>query len=111
MGRRIGTGSTFLASQIRSVCVCRGWAARVVAFSNHSLGPLAGGDEAGLVGDHDQLRSVADVQFRHRPVDVRLGGGRADHQPVGDFVVGQAKSDQGEDFPLACGQFGQSRRL
>lgn len=29
-------------------------------------------DQAGLVGDHDQLRAVSRTEFRHRPVEVRL---------------------------------------
>jgi hypothetical protein len=60
----------------------------IVAISNHLLGSLAGGNEAGLVGDHDQLCSVAGVQFDHGSVDVGFGGGRADDQPAGDFAVG-----------------------
>jgi hypothetical protein len=33
----------------------------------------AGDEEAGLVGDDDELASVANIELGHRPVDVRLG--------------------------------------
>jgi hypothetical protein len=53
----------------------------------------AGGDQAGLVGEDDELRPVASAELDHRPADVGLGGGGAEHQGGGDLVVGQAVGD------------------
>src|SRR4051812_41498638 len=52
------------------------------------LQPLAVG-EAGLVGEHDQLRAASRVQLDHRPADMRLRGGLADDEPLGDLAVGE----------------------
>jgi hypothetical protein len=35
----------------------------------------AGGDQAALVGEDDELRAVAGAELDHRPADVGLGGG------------------------------------
>ena len=79
-----------------------------------SSGPLvwfaAGGDEAGFVGDDDELGSVSGVEFHHGPVDVGLGGGWADDQAFSDVVVGQAGGDEGEDLSLAGGEIGERGR-
>src|SRR4029077_15736136 len=44
----------------------------------------AGADQAGLVGDDDQLGPVSRAELGHRPVDVGLGGQRAHEQGRGD---------------------------
>src|ERR1700752_3414383 len=61
----------------------------------------AGADQAGLVGDDDQLRPVPGPELGHRPGGVRLGGGGAQVELVGDLFVGQAAGDQRDDFPFA----------
>src|SRR5690348_15134226 len=55
----------------------------------------AGGDEAGFVGDDDELGPVSGVEFHHGPVYMCLGGGWTDDQAFSDVVVGQARGDQG----------------
>src|SRR5690606_24568048 len=47
------------------------------------------------------------VEFGHGPVDVGLGGRRADDQPVGDLVVGQAVGGQDDRLAFAAGQLGE----
>src|SRR5436190_13764070 len=69
-----------------------------------SSGEPAGADQAGLVGEHDQLGPVAGPELDHGPADVGLGRGRADDQLVGDLVVGQAGRDQPHDLALALGE-------
>jgi hypothetical protein len=44
-------------------------------------------NQAALVGGHDQLGAVARAQLGHGPVHVGLGGGRADHEVLGDLFV------------------------
>ena len=44
----------------------------------------ARGDEAGLVGEDDELGAVAGAELDHGPADVGLGGGGAEE--TGDFV-------------------------
>ena len=62
---------------------CRGATAPEVAASARP----PGADEPGLVGEHDQLRSVAGVELDHGPAHVRLRRGRADDEPLGDLLV------------------------
>src|SRR5580658_867087 len=64
----------------------------------------AGGDQAGLVGEDDELRPVTGAELDHRPADVGLGGGGAEHQDFGDFVVGQTVRDQGHDLAFPVGE-------
>src|SRR5580692_1759917 len=68
----------------------------------------AGREEAGFVGNDDELGSVSGVELHHGPVDMCLGGGRADDQAFSDVVVGQAGGDQGEDLSLAGRETGES---
>src|SRR5919107_791801 len=65
---------------------------------------VAWGDQAGFVGEDDELGAVAGVELGHGPVDVGLGGHRADHHAVGDLGVGQALGDQGDGLAFAVGQ-------
>jgi hypothetical protein len=53
---------------------------------------------------HDQLGTVATMQFRHRPVDVCLCGLWTDHHALGDLVVAQARGDELDDLLFAAGQ-------
>ena len=54
----------------------------IPAWPDGIRGPGASGqarpDQAGLVGDHDQLGPVSGAELGHHPVDVGLGGQRAD---------------------------------
>src|SRR5262245_55760021 len=73
-------------------------------------GEPAGADQAGLVGEHDQLGPVAGPELDHGPADMGLGRGRAYDQLVGDLVVGQAGRDQPHDLALAVGELAQLGR-
>src|SRR5512132_2411357 len=72
-----------------------------------SSGEPAGTDQAGLVGEDDQLGPVACPELDHGPADVGLGRGRADDQLGRDLVVGQAGRDQAHDLALAVGELAQ----
>ena len=54
-----GIGLTFVTASIGGAGV---W----------SVDAVAGADEAGLVGEHDELSPVADSELHHRSVDMRL---------------------------------------
>ena len=58
-------------------------------------------DDSALVGDDDELHSVARAEFHQDPGDVRLGGEWTEVKRLGDFGVGQARRDEAEDFSLA----------
>src|SRR5690349_15526254 len=79
---------------------------RRLAATRWTLLP-AGLDEPRLVGDHHKANAVARIQLRHDAGDVRLGGERAEVQPLADLGVGQAVADQREDFALALGEPGE----
>jgi hypothetical protein len=79
----------------------------VVLLGLASVWIAAGGDEAGFVGDDDELGPVSGAEFHHGPVYMGLGGGWTDDQPFSDVVVGQAGSGEGEDLSLAGGESGQ----
>ena len=64
----------------------------------------ARGDQAGLVGEDNELRPVAGAELDHRTADVGLGGGGAEHHRVGDLVVGQAVRDQGHHLSFPVGE-------
>lgn len=64
-------------------------------------------DEAGLVGDDDELGAVAGVEFGHGVVNVRAYGQGAEVQPRGDVRVGESVGGQGHDFAFAVGEVGQ----
>src|SRR5687767_13002176 len=54
--------------------------------------------EAGLVGEHHELRPVTGVQLGHRPADVGLGRGGAHHESLRDLVVAQTLADERHDL-------------
>jgi hypothetical protein len=58
--------------------------------------PSAGADEAGFVGDDDELCAVTCVELRQQAADVGLRGGMADVEAFGDLGVGQAAGDEGQ---------------
>ena len=64
-------------------------------------------DQAGLVGQHDELDPVAGAGLGEQPADVGLHGRLGDHQVGGDLRVGAAAADQLEHLALALGERGQ----
>jgi putative molybdopterin biosynthesis protein len=83
---------------------------RRVRLMARGLPGAARGDHPGLVGEDDQLRPVVRAELHHRPADVRLGRGGAEHQGVGDLVVGQPVRDQGHHLAFPVGQGFHARR-
>ena len=55
--------------------------------------PLSRKDQPGLVGEHDGLHAVAQVELAEDATHVRLRGGLGDEQRLSDLGVGQATSD------------------
>jgi hypothetical protein len=70
----------------------------------------ARGNQAGLVGEHNELRPVAGTELDHRAADVGLGGGGAEHHGGGDLVVGQAVRDKGHHLSFPVGEAFHSGR-
>src|SRR5947208_9245257 len=64
-------------------------------------GVRSGGDEAGLVGDHDELDAVSRAQLGEDAGDVRLDRQGAQVESVCDFAVGASSRDETEHFELA----------
>ena len=71
----------------------------------------AGLDEASLVGEHDGLGAVVEVELGEDACDVRLDGGVADDEFAGDVGVREAAGDEPQHFELARGQLGERRGL
>src|SRR4051812_37291120 len=69
----------------------------------------AGAYEPRLVGEHHELRPVAGVELGHGPAHMGLGRRRAQPQPLGDLVVGEAGADEGHDFAFPVGEQGELR--
>src|SRR5258708_16034100 len=67
-------------------------------------------DEAGLVGDDDELGAVAGVQFHHGPLDVGADGQRPEEELPGDLLVGVALGGQRHHLALTGGQAGEAVR-
>ena len=65
---------------------------------------LAGADEAGLVGEDDDLHPVAEVEFGEDPPDVYFHGAFHHSQSLGDLGVGAAAGHLGEDLAFAVGE-------
>src|SRR5216683_8309505 len=55
-------------------------------------GRPAGADQAGLVGEDDELGPVPGAELGHRPGGVGLHRGRADVDLAGDLLVGQPEA-------------------
>src|ERR1035438_7840497 len=68
-----------------------------------TLARLWRADEAGVVGGDDELGAVARPELHEQAADVSLRGRQADMQVGSDLCVGQAESDQGQDFALPLG--------
>src|SRR5256714_9919972 len=67
-------------------------------------------DEAGLVGDHDELDAVSRAQLREDAGDVRLDRQRTEVEGFCDFAVGASARDQAEYFELARAELVESLR-
>src|ERR1700722_16584685 len=65
---------------------------------------LAGADDAGFVGDDDELGPGAGAELEHGPVDVGLGGEGGDEEPCRDVVVGQASGGESHGLAFARGE-------
>src|ERR1700722_17946955 len=64
----------------------------------------AGPDEAGLVGEHDELGAVSGAELGDRPADVGADGGRAGGELFGDLVVGEPSAHMRHDLTFAIGE-------
>jgi hypothetical protein len=61
-------------------------------------------DDARLVRENDRLGTIAERQLHEETVHMRLDRGHAQHESLSDLSVGQASTDQLEDFSLAFGE-------
>lgn len=66
------------------------------------MGP--GEDEAGLVGQHDCLDTVAEAEFGQHAADVRLDGGLAEVELGGDLGIGEAPGEAEQYVALPVGE-------
>lgn len=69
-----------------------------------ALGPDAGAEHAAPVGDGDELGAAADAQFDHGAPDMGLRRGLGDDETVGDLLVRQAGTHQGQHLAFAFGE-------
>src|SRR5256885_13993952 len=68
------------------------------------------GDEARLVGDHDELDAVSRAQLGEDAGDVRLDCQRTEEEGFCDFAVGASSGDETEYFELARAELVESLR-
>src|SRR5436190_5371805 len=61
-------------------------------------------EESSLVGEDDGLDAVAELELLEDVRDVRLDGGVADVELLGDLAVRQAGGDQAKDFSFALAE-------
>src|SRR5919206_2396576 len=66
--------------------------------------------EACVVGEHDRLHAVAEVELAEDARDVRLHRRLADDELLGDLRIREAARDQAQDLELARGEALQRRR-
>jgi hypothetical protein len=71
-------------------------------------GSRAGADQPGLVGDHHQLGAVVGAQLDHGAADMGPGGRLANHQLLGDLLVAEPLTHQGQHHPHPLGEFDQA---
>ena len=69
----------------------------------------SGGNEAGLVGDHDELDAVSRAKLREDAGDVRLDRQGAQVEGFCDFAVRASSRDEIEYFELARAKLGLTR--
>src|SRR2546429_10026123 len=67
--------------------------------------------EARFVSHDDCLGSVPYTEFAVQMCDVRLDGGLADVEPIGDFGVRQPVRNEHQDLTLAGGELGEAAGL
>src|SRR5947208_7274644 len=70
----------------------------------------SGGDEAGLVGDHDELDAVSRAQLGEDAGVVRLDRQGTEEERFCDFAVGASSRDETEYFELARAELVESLR-
>jgi hypothetical protein len=78
-----------------------------LCFSASPLAYSAGlsrGYQCGFVGEHDGLDPITQTEFGDYPADVDLHGACGQVQTGGDFAIGHAHGDEGEDVLLAAGE-------
>src|SRR5258708_1515223 len=83
----------------RSTCSGRGGGRSPQGALRESL--RSGRDEAGLVGDHDELDAVSRAELGEDAGDVRLDRQRTEEEGFCDFAVGASAGDEAEYFELA----------
>src|SRR3954452_883238 len=79
-----------------------------LAAAPHRDALCSGRDEAGLVGDHDELHAVSRAQLREDAGDVRLDRQRTEEESFCDFAVGASSRDEAEYFALARAELVES---
>jgi hypothetical protein len=72
------------------------------------VGSTAGLEEAGLVGEDDELGAVSGAEFCEQAGDVGFDGGGGQHRCLGHFLVRPAAGEESEHVEFACGQLGQA---
>src|SRR3954453_16663957 len=70
-------------------------------------GLSTGANEAGLVREDDELRTVACTELDHRPADMCLRSCPAHEQALADLVVVEPTGDQRHHLTLPLGQRGE----
>src|SRR5918996_124942 len=80
------------------------------AFVATACGWLISGEEARLVGEHDRLDAVAEIELLEDVRDVCFDGRVADVELLADLRVRETARDEAEHVQLAIGQVGQLLR-
>src|SRR4051812_3221687 len=97
------------ATDCRSSCSAI-WRAAAMALDERQGPPSGGGSvgarhgQPGLVGEDDELGSIARVKLDHRAADVGLGRRARDDQLLPYLVVGQPLGHERDDLTLASGE-------
>ncbi len=107
----VGAGDEMAA--LRSIATSRarrGRDAPVTSGKPARDGSPVRGDQAGFVGEDDELGAVAGTQLGHGPADVGLHGSRADHHVGGDLVVGETAGYKRDHLAFTVSQGLELRR-
>ena len=67
----------------------------------------AGCDEAGFVGQHNGLDTVAEAEFGQYPPDVDFDGALGQVQLSGDLAVGSPSGELGKDRLFPAGELAE----
>src|SRR5947209_116345 len=70
----------------------------------------SGRDEAGLVGDHDELDAISRAQLREDAGDVRLDRQRTEEEGFCDLAVSASSRNEAEYFELARAELVEALR-